>query len=299
MDIVVIGKAGQVSRSLVDVFSETHHNVTALGRPQIDVSKPGLLNEALRDYRADIVINTAAYTDVEAAEDNPVSAYEINAKGAEHVALAAKRMGVPLIHFSTDYVFNGQAIKPYSEESEPSPLGVYGTSKLYGDLAVERSLRRHLILRTTWVYSAYGKNFVKTMLRLALSRDVISVVEDQIGNPTYSHDIACALNRIIDHLEAKGDSQKSIWGLYNLTGSGNASWADLAEEVFSVSRSLSGPTAQVVRIKSNQRPSNVSRPQYSVLDTQKIAHVFGVELPNWRVSLKQCVSQLLNGDLKE
>ena len=193
MKVLVIGAQGQLARSLLEVAKSADTSVVAVGRPQLDLLKPDTVSRAIEDAASDVVINTAAYTAVDKAEAEPELAYAINAEGAGRVAEACARKNIPLIHISTDYVFNGALARPYREDDQTAPLGVYGQSKLEGERRVADVWQRHVILRTAWVYSPFGHNFVKSMLRLAANQAEIGVVDDQIGNPTYAPHLAAGI----------------------------------------------------------------------------------------------------------
>lgn len=292
MRIIVIGKEGQVARSLAERAPNHGAKVVLLGRPKLDLADPSGIEDILLETGGDMIVNAAAYTAVDQAETEPELAEAINGIGAGAVAGAAAAMNVPVIQLSTDYVFDGTADHPYREDDEVSPLGAYGVSKLLGERAVVEETENHVILRTAWVYSPFGKNFVKTMLRLAMDRDEIGVVADQIGSPTSALDIADGILAISRNLLAQPDD-RSLRGLFHMTGAGFATWADFASAVFEISAGLGGPSARVKPIATADYPTPAKRPANSRLDCTKLVRVHGVVLPPWRESLEVCLKRLI------
>jgi len=290
--IIVIGKEGQVARSLAERAPNHGAKVVLLGRPKLDLADPSGIEDILLETGGDMIVNAAAYTAVDQAETEPELAEAINGIGAGAVAGAAAAMNVPVIQLSTDYVFDGTADHPYREDDEVSPLGAYGVSKLLGERAVVEETENHVILRTAWVYSPFGKNFVKTMLRLAMDRDEIGVVADQIGSPTSALDIADGILAISRNLLAQPDD-RSLRGLFHMTGAGFATWADFASAVFEISAGLGGPSARVKPIATADYPTPAKRPANSRLDCTKLVRVHGVVLPPWRESLEVCLKRLI------
>lgn len=290
--VLVAGNTGQVAQALVSSAPGDRFHVIALGRPQLDLTDRASVRSAVARVRPDLVINAAGYTAVDQAESDEAAAFSLNAVGAGYLAQAAAELGAPILHLSTDYVFSGEKPAPYLETDPVAPLGAYGRSKLAGEQAVASANPQHLIFRTAWVYSPVGKNFVKTMLRVAEMRDELGVVSDQIGNPTSAADIAAALWQIANKVLA--DRAGLEPGLYNLSASGEATWADFAEEIFRVSASLGGPAARVKRITSDEYPTPTRRPANSRLDGAKLSHAFGLILPQWQTSTHACVQQLVS-----
>ncbi|MGB3627239.1 MAG: dTDP-4-dehydrorhamnose reductase [Henriciella sp.] len=288
MTILIVGKSGQVARALAE-RAENTSRLVALGRPDLDITRPATIRSAIERTNAAIVINASAYTAVDRAEDEEADAFAVNADGPQHLAAACKAAGIPLIHFSTDYVFDGTKYGAYKESDPTAPLSVYGRSKLAGEQAVAATLDDHVILRTAWVYSPFGTNFVKTMLRLASSRDELGVVADQAGCPTSALDIADAALAIAHQILNGG----ARFGVFHLTGSGETSWHGLAAEVFSLSASLGGPTATARPIATTDYPTPAARPANSMLDGSKLAELYGIRLPDWRASVRTCVERLL------
>ena len=293
MRIVVTGNTGQLARSLVERGAALGHDVVALGRPGLDLGAgdaAGVL-AALRAAGPQVIVNAAAYTAVDKAEGEADLAFAVNGDGAGAVARAAAALGVPLVHISTDYVFAGDKPSPYVEGDDTGPQGVYGASKLAGEVAVLASGADAAILRTAWVYSPFGANFVKTMLRLAETRDVVSVVDDQRGCPTSALDLADAVIAVAGNLLAGQDP--AMRGVFHAVGGGEGSWADLAEAVFAASAAAGGPSARVQRITTAEYPTPAKRPANSRLDGARLALVHGVRLPEWHTSLGPVVARLV------
>lgn len=289
MRILVTGRNGQVARSLVEQGAKTSgFEIIAAGRPELDLEDRASVAAGIAAARPDLVVNAAAYTAVDKAEQEQARAFAVNREGAAAVAEAAARLGVPLIHLSTDYVYSGDKPEPYLEEDATGPRSVYGKSKLEGEIAVTRVHPSPLILRTSWVYSPFGMNFVKTMLRLGGSRPVVSVVDDQRGNPTSAIDIADAILRIAPDLRSGG--------LYHLCGSGDVTWCGFAREIFAASRALGGPGAEVVAITTADYPTAARRPVNSRLSMEAFAARFGFCLRPWRQATAETVARLLAGE---
>ena len=292
MKILVTGREGQVVQSLLEKASQRADlQVIALGRPELDLAKPETVQSAIAAIKPDLVVSAAAYTAVDLAEDERELAFAVNATGAEAVAEAAKACGVPIIHLSTDYVFAGDAEEPYVEADITGPRSVYGSSKLEGERLVTQANPQHIILRTAWVYSPFGKNFVKTMLKLAETRDALSVVSDQKGNPTSALDIADAIIQVADHLAATPDF--SAYGVYHLVGTGDTNWSGFARAIFDESTKLGGPTATVTDIATADYPTKAARPANSRLSTAKFQKVFNWSAPHWQSSLRDVVARLV------
>lgn len=291
MKIAVTGREGQVVQSLLEKASQRSDlEMIALGRPELDLAKPGTVRSAIDALKPDLVVSAAAYTAVDLAEDEPELALAVNATGAQAVAEAAEACGAPVIHISTDYVFAGDANEPYVETDMTGPRSVYGSSKLEGERLVAQANPKQIILRTAWVYSPFGKNFVKTMLKLAETRDALSVVSDQWGNPTSALDIADAIIQIAGQLAVTPDF--SAYGVYNLAGKGDTNWSGFARAIFSESAKLGGPTATVTDIATADYPTKAARPANSCLSTAKFQEVFNWSAPHWQSSLRDVVARL-------
>lgn len=269
------------------------HAVRLAGRAIADITDPAALSAAVADFQPELVINAAAYTSSEKAEYEIDQAFLLNRDGAANVAAAAANVRAPLIHISTDYVFDGRKSSPYVETDAANPVGVYGASKLAGEAAIARVGKDYVILRTSWVYSPIGSNFVKTMLRLASQHDEISVVDDQWGTPTFAGDLAKAIVSIGEALLTASDRSNLI-GLYHATGAGKTTWYRFARAIMKGSADKGGPSCRVRPITSREYPTPVKRPENSLLDCAKLARVFGIRMPAWEPSLDICLDQLIN-----
>lgn len=295
MRVVVTGREGQVVRSLIERGALAGVTIVPLGRPSLDLAgPPDVIAAAIAAEAPDVVVSAAAYTAVDKAESERDLAFAINEGGSRAIAAAARDARVPLIHLSTDYVFDGSSDRPYVEADATAPNGVYGASKLAGEQAVLACQPNSAVLRTAWVYSPFGSNFVKTMLTLAGDRDEISVVADQRGNPTSALDIADGVLAVARNLHEGSDP--TLRGLFHMSGTGEATWAEFAEAIFAASEDLGGPTARVKHIATSDYPTAAKRPGNSRLNTDKLASAHGVRLPEWRQSLKDVVTRLLEQD---
>lgn len=294
MRIVVTGREGQVVSCLIEAAAgRPDINVVALGRPELDLAQPVTISATIAAAAPDLVVSAAAYTAVDQAEDEPDLAYAINSDGAGAVAAAAAALNVPVIHLSTDYVFAGDLDRAYVETDPTGPTGVYGASKLAGEKAVAAANPRHLILRTAWVYSAYGKNFLKTMLRLAETRAELGVVADQWGNPTSAHDIADGILEIAAQLRA--NPKFDAWGIYHLAGTGETNWSGFARYILETSCKRGGPYAAVNDIATSAYPTKARRPANSRLDTSKLAARFQWSCRPWQVATDDVIARLAGG----
>jgi dTDP-4-dehydrorhamnose reductase len=289
--IAVTGKHGQVVRALVEAGPALGIEVITVGRPELDLAVSKTVQPVLTAAEPDLVVNAASYTAVDKAEQEPEQANAVNATGAGAVAAAACVLGVPLIHLSTDYVFDGSKPTPYVEEDPVTPSNVYGASKLAGEQAVAAATPNHVILRTAWVYSPFGKNFVRTMLALAQCRNEVRVVADQHGCPTYAPDIAVAIVAIAQNLLNKPDDHR-LRGLFHLAGSEETSWADFAAAIFDFVAANGMHKPLVIPIPSVDYPTAAYRPKNSRLDCSKLERLHGVLLPSWRASLTTCLKHL-------
>ncbi|MEM9170757.1 MAG: dTDP-4-dehydrorhamnose reductase [Pseudomonadota bacterium] len=291
MRILTAGASGQMARSLAERGGGAEGvDLLARGRPDLDIADPASIDAALDAARPDVVVNAAAYTGVDAAEDDEAGAYALNADGAARRAAAAAARGAALLHLSTDYVFDGDAGRPYREDDRTGPRSVYGASKRAGEERVAAAHAGAVIVRTAWVFSPFGGNFVKTMLRLGAGRAAVRVVDDQRGSPTYALHLADAVIAIARRLAADPAAPA---GVFHLAGAGEASWADVAEAIFSQSAALGGPTADVVRIPTSDYPTPARRPANSVLDCTKVGAAFAVSMPDWREGVRECVRRVL------
>ncbi|MDA5628798.1 MULTISPECIES: dTDP-4-dehydrorhamnose reductase [Agrobacterium] len=289
MRLAVTGKNGQVVSALLALAS-AELEIVALGRPELDLAQPETVLKALREVKPDAVVSAAAYTAVDKAESEPDIAFAVNRDGARAVAQAASDLGIPLIHLSTDYVFDGAKDTAYVESDATGPTSVYGRSKLEGERAVSEATDNYVVLRTAWVYSEYGNNFVKTMLRLSENRDEINVVADQFGCPTSANDIAAAVVTIARKLVE--DSSTPLRGVFHLSGSGETNWANFAKQIFAFSAETGGKSIVVNDITTAQYPTPARRPVNSRLDCSKLEEVYGIKLPSWQTSTRAVVTAL-------
>ncbi|WP_163266345.1 dTDP-4-dehydrorhamnose reductase [Chelativorans alearense] len=293
MRIVVTGRQGQLVQSMAErAASRPNVELIALGRPELDLLRPATVRPAIAAARPDIVVSAAAYTAVDQAEDEPDIAFKVNEEGAGEVARAARLAGAPVIHLSTDYVFSGEADAPYDETASTGPRSVYGRSKLAGEAAVAAANSEHLILRTAWVYSPFGRNFVKTMLKLAETQDALNVVDDQLGNPTSALEIAEAIFAVIGRWQ-RGPGRPG--GVFHFVGTGDTSWCGFARHIFRASEGLGGPVATVNAITTEEFPTRAVRPKNSRLDSGRFAAKFGYRAPEWEESTRAVVRRLLEG----
>jgi dTDP-4-dehydrorhamnose reductase len=295
--LVVTGSQGQVVRALIERGPQMDVEVIALGRPQLDLLQPAKIFAALETARPDVVVSAAAYTAVDLAESNAAEAHAVNAVGAGEVARASAGLGVPVVHLSTDYVFDGALDRPYREDDPIGPVSEYGRSKLAGEQAIANANRDHVILRTAWVYSPFGKNFVRTMLNLAATRDEINVVADQHGSPTSAHDIADGVIDVARNL--KSNIAPNLRGVFHMTAQGEATWAEFAETIFALSRAAGGPFAHVKPIPTSAYPTPARRPANSRLENAKLAREHRVLLPHWRDALAVCTARLVPGEFRK
>ncbi|RST30810.1 dTDP-4-dehydrorhamnose reductase [Sphingomonas ginkgonis] len=289
MRILVTGRQGQLARALAEA-SEADGAIQLLfaGRPHVDLEQPGQLAAAIKAAAPDLVINAAAYTEVDRAEDEPKRAMRVNGAAAGEAAEAARAAGAPIIQISTDYVFDGQGSGAWREEARVGPLSVYGRTKLAGEEAVRGVSPDHLIVRTAWVYSSWGRNFVRTMLGAAAQRDTLTVVDDQVGSPTSAVDLAGAL-LTAGRRALRGEG---LGRTYHCAGSGETSWFGFATEIMRTAREAGLPTAAVEPVPSSRWPTKAVRPRNSVLDSRRFAETFGVRLPEWQESVAAVVGRL-------
>lgn len=297
MRIFVAGKSGQVARSLEEAASRLGLTLKTFGRPEMDLTDPASVNAAITAFAPMVIVNAAAYTAVDAAEADEDGAFAVNAAGTETLAKAAQDRDVPFIHLSTDYVYDGEKNGAYVEDDRTAPTGAYGRSKLAGEEKALAASDKAIILRTAWVYSPFGKNFAKTMLKLAASREELGVVADQYGNPTYAPDIAEAILAVIKRIAETG-WQDAYAGIFHLAGTGDATWHEFAEAIFDAGTNYGHPRPTVNAITTADYPTPAKRPANSRLDCSKIAHVFDVHMPSWEQSTNLCVNRLFeSGEL--
>lgn len=291
MRVAVTGKQGQVVTALIERGPQLGVEIVAAGRPELDLADAASIRKTLAELKPDAIVSAAAYTAVDKAESEPELAFAINAKGPQALAEVAAKLDIPIAHISTDYVFPGDKDGIYLETDQTGPVSVYGRSKLAGEAAIAAATPNHAILRIAWVYSPYGTNFVKTMLRLAETRDALNVVADQHGTPTSALDIADAVIAIARRLVT--DADPKLRGVFHLTGGGEATWADFAEEIFVGLKEKSGKAITVGRITTQEYLTPAKRPGNSRLSTAKLAEVYGIVLPDWKQSMKVVLDRLI------
>jgi dTDP-4-dehydrorhamnose reductase len=293
MRIFVIGSEGQVARSLRDLAqSSSEIEIRCSSRTHLDVLQPQSVSQALSEFSPDIVVNPAAYTAVDRAESEADLAFAINRDGARCVALAAERLNIPIIHLSTDYVFDGEKNTPYIETDLVAPQSVYGRSKLAGELAVAAANPRHIILRTSWVYAPFGSNFVRTMLRLRSNHDRLRVVNDQTGCPTYAPDIATAILSIAQTVGSQS-WQSEFAGVTHLAGPDRTTWYAFAQKIMNLVAASGARAADVDPITTADYPTAARRPPNSCLNCDRLQSIFNLRLPALSISLKDCLDRLL------
>jgi dTDP-4-dehydrorhamnose reductase len=291
MRIAVTGAAGQLGWELVRELSALG-DVTALSREALDITDGAAIARSLESLRPDVVVNAAAYTAVDRAESEVELCYSVNAQAPGALARASRRVGALFVHYSTDYVFDGSRETPYMEDDATAPLNVYGASKLAGEKAVQAAGGRWLVLRTSWVYGARGRNFLGTVRRLVAEGAPLRIVNDQVGAPTSSDSIAGATRRIISQALDAPDEGDATWGVYHLTARGSTTWFDFALRILQADHSAGArrDAPEVVPVQTADYPTAARRPRYSVLDNKKIARRFGVELPDWEELLDRVIA---------
>ena len=285
MKILVCGRHGQVALALQEALRGLG-DVQRLGRDGLDMARPGQLRAVLRQMAPDLIINAAAYTAVDQAESETQLAHAINTEAPRVLAEEAARLGAPLIHYSTDYVFDGSKPAPYNEDDAPNPLGVYGRSKLAGEQAITAVAGEHLILRTSWVYSLHGRNFLLTMQRLLQERPQLKVVNDQIGAPTWAATLAASTRALIERWR---DGQAGAWGTYHLTAQGETSWFGFAQAIADQLKAQGRSCAELLPIPSSEYPTPARRPLNSRLDCSRLAREWHVSQPHWHDALIDCL----------
>lgn len=285
MNILVTGRNGQLGSELRELSQNSEHHFTFVDAQTGDITKKNQIEDLVVSNNIEGIVNCAAYTAVDLAEDEPEKAFAVNDLGVKNLVELAEKFNLRLIHFSTDYVFNGNGDRPYQPADTTDPIGVYGASKRNGEMHVLNSSSDSIVIRTSWVYSGYGKNFVKTMLRLGSERDQISVVNDQFGSPTYACDLAEASLKIIEKTSSISEKGK----LYHYSNSGNISWFEFATKIFELSTKTE---CKVVPISSAQYPTKAKRPHYSVLDCSAIESAFGLKINDWQSALARCMQKI-------
>lgn len=291
MNILITGAKGQLGTELMRQGTGRGFSTFPVDLPEVDITRPDPVRAAIRDTGASLVINCAAYTQVDMAESQDLLAYQVNSLGPAILAHVCSETELPLIHISTDFVFDGIKQAPYLETDPISPMSVYGKSKAVGEAAVERILSRHIVLRTAWLYALEGRNFVRTILRLGAERDAVRVIADQFGSPTCAADLAEAILTLSEAIRAKRDV---AWGTYHYCGKGVISWHEFAQAILDIAQEyIPLKTARVDPITSDQYPTPAKRPAYSALNCEKIQNRFGIYPKPWRESLKKTLCQML------
>jgi len=288
--ILLTGKNGQVGWELQRALSVLGE-VIAFDSKALNLAEPSAIRSLVQASRPHIIVNAAAYTAVDKAESEPEVVDAVNGKGPEILAEEARRSGATLVHFSTDYVFDGKSSTPYLETSPTAPLSAYGKSKLHGEQAIIDSQCKHLIFRTSWVYANRGKNFMLTMLNLARSKPLLSIVNDQRGAPTWARSIAEGAAQVLSR--TLNSHQEESWGIYNLTCSDQTTWFGFASAIFELYRNLD-PNFTIPELKAittKEYPTPAQRPLYSVLDNRKVQNAFHVNLPHWKRALELCLQE--------
>ena len=295
MRILVAGWHGQVARALSE-RSVVRDDVSAIavGRPAFDLSSQPSIGRSLFGIEPDVIINTAAFTDVDGAEDDPDRAHQENAIGAANLAANAARRGIPIIHLSTAQVFDGRQTRAYVEQDATEPVNLYGLSKLEGERAVAAANPKHLIVRTGWIYSPFGQNFVTSLLQRARTQTRLDFVSDQTASPTYAIHLADALLELAATAIDKQDA--SLFGTYHIAGAGCASWHDVATKVMQVSADQSQQETSLRAISHTEFESRSRRPQHTCLDNTKVREKFSIHMPNWQDGIEDCIERILSKD---
>ncbi len=292
MKILLLGKNGQVGWELARALLPLGE-VIALDRQQVDFTQVAVLRQRIQTHQPDVIVNAVAYTAVDKAEGERESAFLCNAIAVDAIAQEAKKIGALLIHYSTDYIFDGTKKTPYLEDDAVNPLNVYGESKLAGEKAIMESGADYLIFRTTWVFASRGQNFLKSILRLAAERDTLNIVADQIGAPTWARMIAQATAHIVQQVQQERADNRFVSGVFHLTGAGETSWHGFAQKIVELASPHCTLKTQVISpISTSQYPTPAKRPLNSRLCTEKLTQRFGIVMPAWDVSLQLCMEEL-------
>lgn len=297
MRILAAGWHGQIASAFMQIApGRKDISAFAIGRPGLDICEPRSVERALGDIRPDVLINLAGYTDVDGAESEPELALALNSAGARLLAEAAARRGVPIIHISTSYVFDGRKASAYVETDQTAPSTIYGRSKLAGEVEVQKANPKHIILRTEWIHSPFGRCFVSNILQRAQLGMPLKVVNDQYGNPTYAPHLVDAILAVAGHLTSR-PPDTIPWGVYHAAGTGTATWYDVAREVLVIADQLTGLSFSLDAIPSAEYLTRSHRSPNSRLDCSKLQQTFGVKLPAWQEGVHECVERLLAPDL--
>lgn len=285
MNILITGANGQLGNEMRKIAQKSAHKYIFTDIAELDITDIDAVCKMVENERINVIVNCAAYTNVEKAEDDEPTARLINADAVENLAVACKLNNATLVHISTDYVFDGNGCIPYTEDKPTAPIGAYGRTKLAGERAVIDAGCQYIILRTAWLYSEFGNNFVKTMLRLTSEKESLNVVFDQVGSPTYAADLASTISTIIE------TNQIDKQGIYHFTNEGVCSWFDFTIEI---ARLVGCSKCAIRPCHSDEFPTKVARPHFSVLDKTKVKNTFGVNIPHWTESLRKCIDKINN-----
>lgn len=290
MKVLLIGAKGQLGRCLSEILANTNYEIMLASRSDIDLLDFNSMEKQILEFRPNIIINAAAYTNVDMAEVESDLANLINNQAVLKLSQICKSIDSSLIHFSTDYVFNGKSDIPYAEDDQTNPLGNYGKTKRLGELAIQNTIDKHIIIRTSWVFSEYGNNFLKTMLRLSETSSNLRIVGDQHGCPTYAHDIAKAVIKII----AKIESGFQEWGIFNFSGDSKTSWHGFANKIFDERLLIDSnyPNPSLTKITSNEFETKAERPMFSTLNNTKIFNSFDITPSDWRNGIKNVLNKI-------
>lgn len=280
--VLVTGANGQLGKTIKDLYSQNPEglDITFTSRQELNISNKNEIEQYLKNNNFQYCINCAAFTNVEQAEKTPEMAFKINAEAVLKLAKTCEKTETILIHISTDYVFDGKKNSPYTEEDIANPINQYGKSKLLGEQHIQNSLKKYFVIRASWLYSEYGNNFMNTMLKLGMEKSQIRVVSDQYGSPTYGKDLAMVIIKFIE-------SGTSEFGIYHYSNEGVANWYDFAKAIFD----LRDQSIKVIPISTDEYPTFAKRPKFSALDTTKIKRTFGIQIPQWKDSLKTAISK--------
>ncbi len=291
MKLLIIGSKGQLGSELVIECKRNEFSFLALDLPEFDITDPSCVEKTLSDFKPSIIINASAYTNVDQAETESEIAFSVNSNGPANLAASCNKKMIPIIHISTDYVFDGSKGQPYAESDPVSPIGTYGKSKEEGECRLRSILKQHIILRTSWMYGTYGNNFVKTMLRLGNEKEIIKVVSDQYGCPTCAADLAEA---VVDISKQILQGFKIAWGTYHYCGLGITTWHKFAETIFEISvQHQNYKVSSIKAITTGQYPTRTKRPHFSALDCGQIKKHFGINIKPWQESLKKTIEGIL------
>jgi dTDP-4-dehydrorhamnose reductase len=291
MRVLITGSQGQLAKSLVErAHNRDNIEIVAVGQPELQLELSSSVHRLVTLVRPQVVVNAAAWTSVDEAEEQPEHAFRINAEAAGELAVATARIGARIIQISTDYVFDGESDRPYDEQAATNPLGVYGRSKLAGEERVRAANPNHVVVRTAWLYSPFGRNFVKTMMTAAETRDVLKVVDDQCGSPSSAAELAEGLLHMIEDWQS--EPERGVGEIFHLAGAGSVSWCGFAQAIMDECRERGLPVAEVEPISTDEWPTRAVRPRYSALNSRKFADVFSYAMPPWQESLCEVISRL-------